>query len=133
MKFRSPLIIVLALTLCGISLPVHAERLAPKPVKPVEKDGIEYSAPVDKMGHVVATWNKTSSVIWNKQIYLVKFDYRNNALEQDVQSCFITNLRLDGNKLIITNELGYEYSLELDSVSVKVLKGQSVIDISNPH
>jgi len=133
MKFRSPLIIALALTLCCIYLPVHAERLAPKPVKSVVKDGIEYSAPLDSMGHVVATWQKTNSVLWNKQIYVVKFDYRENAVEADVQSCFITNLQLDGNKLITTNERGYEYALDLNSLDVKVLRGHSIIEISQPQ
>jgi hypothetical protein len=122
-----------ALTFFCTSLPVHAERIAPKPVKSVIKNGIEYSAPLDSIGYIVATWQKTNSVIWNKQIYVVKFDYGENALEDDVQLCFITNLQLDGNKLIITNERGYEYALDLDSLDAKVRKGQSVIDIRNAH
>jgi hypothetical protein len=134
MKFRSPLLMAFVPIFFWTSLPVHAERIAaPKPVKSVIKDGIEYSALPDSNGYVVARWQKTNSVIWSKQIYVVKFDYGENALEEDVQLCLITNLQLDGNKLLVTNERGYEYVLDLNSLDVKVLKGHSIIDLSKPQ
>lgn len=122
--------------------PAFAKRVAPKPVKSIVKDGIEYSAALDPthIGFIEATWTKAKQlkangktykpVIWSKQIYVIKYEYK-YGLEEDVQWVFISNLRLDNNKLIITNELGYEYELDLDTLSVKVLKGKAVIDNTN--
>lgn len=102
-----------------------AKRLAPKPVPSVTRDGIEFSAPRDRMGFVVATSVKTSQEIWAKQIYVVKY---NVELERDVQWCFITGLKLDGKKLLITNEKGSTFELDTDSLEMKTIKGSAVID-----
>jgi len=130
---KKPAMIITVIFVLGIiNSPALAKRAEPKPVNPIIKDGIEYSAPLEpnQIGFVIATWQKTKRVIWNRQIYTVKYEYK-RGLEKDVQWFFISKLRLADNKLIITNELGYEYELDLDSLSVKVLKSSAVIDKSN--
>jgi hypothetical protein len=102
----------------------EAKRVAPKDVAPVTKDGVTYSAPQDSMGFVVARSEKGGGLIWSRQIYVVKY---NPDLEKDVQDCFITTLVLDGKKLIVTNERSGQFELDLDTLAVKVLKGDAVV------
>lgn len=112
-------------------LPTSAKRIAPKPVEAVAKDGIEYSAGPNAApeGFVVATWvgGQRKVEIWRRQIYTIKHEYK-LGLELDVQTCEITKLELEGGKLKIWNEQRSEFELDLDTLDVKVLKGQAVID-----
>ncbi len=108
----------------------YAKRAAPAEVASVQKDGVEYSAPHDKEGFVVATWKETKMKIWSRQIYVVKYEHK-QGLEGDVQTCFITNLEIKGGKLIIKNERDSEFELDLSTLDVKVLKGQPVVDFSD--
>ena len=96
---------------------------------PVVKDGIEYSAPLEREGFVVATWIKTKREIWSRQVYVIKHEYK-LGLEEDVQGVFITDLRIEGGKLKIKNEKGGEFELDPESLNVKVLKGHAVIDFT---
>ena len=125
---KQNLVVILGL-LIGFALvaPTFAKRSVLRQVKSVEKEGVEYSAPLEREGFVVATWTKTKREIWSKQIYVIKHEYK-RGLETDVQTCFITNLELEGGKLKIVNELKAEFELDLDKLDVKVLRGQAVID-----
>ena len=107
--------------------PALAKRSAPKQVASVVKDGIEYSAPANRMGFVVATWTKTGREIWNRQVYVIKYEYK-LGLEEDVQWCFITDLRFENSKLKVVNEQGSEFEVDPDTLNVTVLKGKAVID-----
>jgi hypothetical protein len=113
-----------------MTAPALAKRSAPKPVPPIVKDRIEYSAPLDRMGFVVATWTKTHREIWSRQVYVIRYEYQ-LGLEADVQWCFVTGLRFEKGKLRVTNERGGEFEVDPESLTVKVLKGQSVIDFTN--
>ncbi|MEI6809929.1 MAG: hypothetical protein WCN95_14520 [bacterium] len=93
------------------------------------RDGIQYSAPRDRPGFVVATWIKTKREIWSRQIYVIKHDYK-LGLEEDVQMIFITSLELGEGVLKVRNEQGSEFELNLETLAVKVLKGTSVIDFT---
>jgi len=126
---KTIIMIALICAFTAIVSPAFAKRGAPKYITPVSKDGIEYSAPLDpsQLGFVVASWQKTKGVIWRKQIYVIKYEYK-YGLEEDIQWVFVSGIRLTDNKLIITNEVDYEYELDLDSLQVKVLKGTGVID-----
>lgn len=112
-----------------IATTVFAKRVAPKAVSSVTKDGIEYSVPHDRMGFVVAKWIKRNPEveIWSRQIYTVKFEYT-HGLSRCVQACFITSLKLDGEKLKVINERGSEFELHLNTLEVKTIKGTNVID-----
>ena len=129
MKTSSLGVLILAACSC-LALPAHAKRVAPKAVPPVVRDGIEYSAPLDRMGFVVATWAKTKREIWSRQVYVIKHEYK-LGLEEDVQAVFITDLSVEGGKLKIRNERGGEFALDPESLNVKVLKGQAVIDFTH--
>ena len=129
MKMKRTLVVVTVVVLC-VALPCLAKRMPPKPVAPVTKDGIQYSAPLDHMGFVVATWLKTGREIWSRQIYVVKYEYQ-YGLEEDVQWCFITKIKFAGDKLRITNERGSEFELDPHTLEVKTLKGGAVIDHTN--
>jgi hypothetical protein len=119
-----------ALAICAlVATPALAKRAAPKAVPPIVKDGIEYSAPASRMGFVVATWTQTKREIWSRQVYVIKHEYE-RGLEEDVQSCFITRLGFQDGKLRVTNEAGGEFEVDPQSLAVKVLKGQAVIDFT---
>lgn len=90
--------------------PASAKRAAPKPVPPLVANSVEYSAPHDQMGFVVATDAKSRKELWRERIYTVRI---NSALERDVQEVFITSLALENGSLVITNEKGDRYTLEL--------------------
>jgi hypothetical protein len=109
---------------------VEAKRGAPKEVPLITRDGITYSVPHDQMGFVIAKDEKTGRLIWSKQIYVVKYD---PLLEQDVQDCFITELRFEGGKLVISNEHDGQFELDPATLAIKVLKGAEVIDRTAPE
>ncbi len=124
-------LIVLAITMFfAQSSVLQAKRMAPKLVPPLAIDGVEYSAPLDRMGFVVATWPANKREIWMRQIYVIKREHK-LGLEDDVQTCFITTLSNENGKLKITNERGGEFELNLQTLEVKVLKGKLVIDYSH--
>ncbi len=90
--------------------PAPAKRLAPKPVTPVVAGAVEYSAPHEQMGFVVATDTGTHKELWRERIYTVHIDPK---LERDVQDVFITSLVIEGGVLVVTNERGESYALDL--------------------
>jgi hypothetical protein len=96
-----------------------AKRAAPVPVPPVVAESVEYSAPHDHMGVVVATDTKEHKELWRKEIYAVKIDPN---LESDVQHVFITGLAIDGKSLVVANERGERYSIDLTSKKITKLK-----------
>jgi len=77
------------------------------------------------MGCVVAKSEKTGQLFWFRQVYVVKYKL---GLEKDVQDCFITGLTIENGKLLVTNEEGGQFELDLESLSVKVLKGTALIE-----
>jgi hypothetical protein len=98
------------------SVAVFAKRPPPMPVDKIVHEGIEYHAPDTLMGCVEAYHLKTGVRIWWKQIYVVKY---NPKLETDVQDIYIKKMRIKRNNLIIEDERGRKYSLNLSSLEVK--------------
>jgi hypothetical protein len=90
--------------------PVAAKRSAPERVCPIVVGSVEYSSPGWPMGFIIATDTRTRREIWRKRIYRVRID---PALERDVQDVFITSLTLVDGTLVITDERGRRYALEL--------------------
>jgi hypothetical protein len=95
--------------------PIVAKRLAPKPVATVKANGVEYSAPHEFMGFILATDMRTHEELWRQQIYSVHI---NPELESDVQDVFITSLVIDDGILFITNERNETYALDLTTRKV---------------
>lgn len=100
----------LMLALLLIALPSYAKRVTPTPVPPVTIGNIKYSAPHDKMGFVVATDTGNGKELWRVRIYSVLI---NPFLERDVQDVFITSLVVSGGTLLIENERGDKYTLDV--------------------
>jgi outer membrane protein assembly factor BamB len=115
--------ILLIIVLLIASSPVYASRISAPEVKSVIYEGIKYS--VHGNDSIQATEAKTGQKIWTKQIYIVKYL---PGLEEDVQDCFITKLEIRNNKAYITNEKGYEYELDLNTLEIKIIKGFLIID-----
>ena len=105
----------------------YAKRLPPPEVKPLIYKGIKYRAPSDLIGCVRADDIKSNSILWWKQIYIIKYL---PSLERDVQAVFINNLEIKDGNLIISNESGCLYRLDLKLLNVEVLKGKEIIQWS---
>lgn len=89
---------------------VYAKRSTPKEVKPVVAHNIEYSAPTNQMGVIIARNISSNKIIWTKQIYQVRY---RDKLERDVQDVFIDTLYIKGTSLMIHNENGNTYSIKI--------------------
>jgi hypothetical protein len=83
-----------------ITTAASAKRIAPKPVPPIIRDGVLYSAPNDngRIEYVSASDAKTRKKLWDIKIYEPIIDPN---LEEDVQWVFITDLRLAGHFLLV--------------------------------
>lgn len=89
-------------------------------ISPIRYNGIELQAiPADGNGAIIAKDAKSGKILWEKKIYSYPI---NDDLEPDVQWVFVQNMHLEGNSLIITNEIGDRYSLDLKSLSVRSIK-----------
>ena len=99
----------------GLMFPAIAKRSGPLEVKEITIGAVVYSAPHDAMGFVVATNGETKMELWRVRIYEVKKDPK---LEGDVQDVFITSLVKDGESLIVTNEQGKKFRLNLATQKV---------------
>lgn len=114
MKANSILFLVL-FTFFGIQS--QAKRQAPSEIKPLIRQGIEYSVPHFSVfaegmkhngGYVEAKNLKTKKRVWMKEIYPVVYD---KNLESDVQDIFITSMQLKGRNLIIIDDYGRDYKV----------------------
>lgn len=117
---KNVLILATAVAVVSASF-VHAKRAAPKDVPTAASGKTEYRAPRDQMGCVEA-WQGTS-LIWRRQIYVVKYIA---GLETDIQDVFIKTIELSDGALVVTNERMSEFRLDIESLEVKVLKGSLV-------
>jgi hypothetical protein len=128
--FRARLSIWLKFSvLCAIVVAasnVSAKRVAPLPVQPVELNGMRYEAPhfcvlvkpqllsrngdCPNGGIVQAIEIHSGQVLWTVRVYETQYDER---LERDVQDVFITGLRIEGDHLIVKNERGNIYKINL--------------------
>jgi len=114
MNKLSFLLLICAALVTGI-VPASAKRGAPAAVAPVVVKGVEYSAPHNAMGFVVATGISSGKELWRVRIYEVRVDPN---LERDVQDVFITSLVAKDDTLIVTNERGEKYTLDLKTRKV---------------
>ena len=106
---------VFAAVLCVFAFvtgPASAKRSVPLAVEPVTVHGVTYSAPATAMGFVVASDASSGRELWRRRIYRIHF---NPSLERDVQDVFITSLTLRGEYLLIANEHGERYALDLST------------------
>ena len=90
-------------------------------VEPIVHQGVCYTVPNDKgtKGYVVASDAGTGKQLWKKTIFR---KWICPCLEHDVQWVFIKRMRLDAERLILLDERGRTYALDLRTRAVKRLK-----------
>jgi hypothetical protein len=118
---------LIALILLSGSFYLYAMRKPPSRVPYIIFNGVEYRAEVDRsipIGCVQAVQPETGRELWWKQIYVIRY---NPGLETDVQDVFIKKLQPKDGKLLIENERGGTYLLDVNSLEVKCLTGKLVI------
>ncbi len=101
-----------------------AKRAPPKDVPPIVHEGVEYRFPHfgylkeegQNGGIVEAHDRKTGKLLWRLKVYSPA---RDAGLEGDVQDVFITSAKLEGGKLVIANERGETYEVELATRAVR--------------
>ncbi|MCF7892190.1 MAG: hypothetical protein K9L87_03290 [Candidatus Omnitrophica bacterium] len=113
----------LALAFFSSVTTLYAKRLPPKEVSPAIYNSIEFRASHNKMGYIEAFDVETGEKLWEEKVYHVKIDPK---LETDVQWIFITELKLRSNKLVIINERGNEYK-----VNIIITKERAIILVKN--
>jgi len=94
-----------------------AKRTPPPVVPPITHHGVVYSATGDgETAFVVAAEEKTGKQLWRAQVYRVQIDPNK---EVDVQTIFISGMRLSGERLVIQDEAGRCYRLDLETRQVQ--------------
>ena len=104
----------------------NAKRSPPKEVAPVTADGIIYEVPhfgIDHAkdqngGFVQACDAKTKKLLWDRMVYRIVYD---RDVEGDAQDVFITEIRVVGKKLIVTNEAEEKFEMDVSSGEVRAL------------
>jgi hypothetical protein len=105
-----------------------AKRLPPALVESVVADGVTYLAPQVTAGYLeahrvptcppgcVEAWEeKTGKLLWRVQVYEVHYD---THLERDVQDVFVRSLKIEAGRLLVENERGARFSVDLQSHAV---------------
>lgn len=126
-KIQVLLLIVLVVVL---GTTVHGKRKAPELVKPVVYEGIVYSAPAFlKKGsqfirgqYIEAHRQDTKEKLWDLKVYTVIYQQQK---ETDVQDVFISKLEVIEGNLIVTDELGRRFKVDLGTKTVIELKDNS--------
>lgn len=116
MRFRW--LVPLTSILIGFATATAAAKIAPpKPVSPVESEGVRYSADRDgKDQYVLATEMATGKQLWKVRVF---HTYVKPWIEEDVQWVFITDLRLLNNSLLVRDEKDHCYAVDLGTHQVQ--------------
>jgi hypothetical protein len=88
-----------------------AKIAPPKPVAPVESNGVRYSADRDgKDQYVVATDIPTGNQLWKVKVFHTQIK---PWIEEDVQWVFITDLKLVNNSLFVRDGKARCYAVDV--------------------
>lgn len=125
-KTRAVFILVTCICFLAVGSLAEAKRAAPKEVDPVIHKGIRYVAAHFKMegkefGHgYIEAWDIASNrKLWDLRIYEEKYD---PYIERDVQDVFITSLTIKDDHLVVTNERGEVYEVDLRTRKIRKVK-----------
>jgi outer membrane protein assembly factor BamB len=100
-----------------IPLALWAKRTPPKPVAPVTGDGVAYSTAGDGIDEfVVAAEADSGKELWRAKVYTVPIK---KELETDVQTVYITKLKLSGTTLYVRDEARQCYQLDVKTQKVE--------------
>lgn len=119
---KKVVVLMLALVFCAASS-AWAKRSPPKEVAPVRSGEIELRVPHGQMGCIEAWDTNAKQLVWRRQVYAIRYDVE---LERDVQDVFIESIELQKSKLLVKNERGSIYELDLESLQVTPVKGSLV-------
>ncbi len=113
-------------------IPPRASRRAPRRVEPVVHDGVRYEQVIGKLlaqqddtGRYLAAFDvATDRLLWGAKVYDIP---QIAELERDVQAVFFTSMQLadDGRSLLIVNERGRRFSVDLASHAVRELSAEA--------
>ena len=98
----------------GFATVVEARRVPPEPVEPVTHQGVTYCAPHSRMGYVEA-YDANRKKLWDAQVYGLEF---HPADDNENLQIYIRSLAVRGNQLIVVNEAGHEFSIDLTTHEV---------------
>ena len=107
--------IILSIGLMFLLNPLLSKRLEPKKVNSVLHNGKEYSINHSKIGTILVR-DKDSKK--EKIVTVYTIDYDPN-LEKDVQDVFIKSIKIYNQSLLIQNERGVLYEMNLETYEVK--------------
>lgn len=107
-----------------------AKRSPPTPVKPVSHDGVTYKAYHKILGKTkqgkqgflayVEAWDEnTKKKLWRLKVYEIVYDLN---LETDVQDVYIKTLAIDKGSLLVTDEGGKRFMVDLKTRQVSEVK-----------
>jgi hypothetical protein len=107
-------------TLVLATVAAVAKIAPPKPVAPVESNGVRYSADRDgRDQYAVATDIATGKQLWKVKVFRTHIKF---WIEEDVQWVFITDLKLMDNSLFVRDDKARCYALtSIPTVYVKRL------------
>jgi len=110
-------VIILLAVVVSLSLTLSAKRAPPQPVAPVFQNNVKYSAAGDgRTGIVIASDASSGKELWRVEIFRVDYNPR---LEEDVQDVYITELKLEDNRLLVKDEKLRCYLVDLSTRRVK--------------
>lgn len=116
---------IVAVALFALSA-AAAKRIAPRDVEPVTAGTTTYRVPhfgashgQDQNGGFVQAWDaRTRTLLWDRRVYRTVHD---PGTEGDAQDVFITEIRVAGEKLLVTNEASERFEMDLASGRVRAL------------
>jgi len=118
MRVQSTALISLAAATLLWPASAFAKRRAPSRVPPVVWQGVEYRAPLDveHIGYVQAFELPSGRKLWETKVYHV---WIVPLLEEDVQWVFISGMQVQDGKLLVRNENGKNFMLDLKTGRVE--------------
>ncbi len=96
-----------------------ADRNIPK-VDSIMSGNVKYSVSIEnaksrkQRGGYIEAW-EADKKLWELQVYNVDFDPN---LDSNIQEVYITSLKIENGKLIVTNELEEVYEIDLTSKAI---------------
>jgi len=120
-------ILIISFVALVLATPAFSKRQAPNDVQPVVQEGVIFRTPEDGGGIIEARRASDESLLWTRQIYVVRY---NPEQKKNIQDVFIIKLEFHDDVLSIWTERNFKYELNLDTLVVTAEKGDLVIDQS---
>ena len=115
-----PALVIAVVSALLLPHPAQAKRGQAAAVDPVVFQGIRYTAPNDdgRRAYVRAADAVTGKILYDIVIFRAAID---PALEEDVQWVFIKGMKIEDGSLVVTDERGRVYAVDLKTRAVKPL------------